>query len=79
MSPVEALQYLGASLGMCGMGLITLAPKKMLWSLSITAISCIAMGTYGYLTGQYGIAFSQTVYTVMNLLGLYQWKKVKIK
>jgi dUTP pyrophosphatase len=65
------LQYVGAALGMAGMAAIALLPPtQLVWGLGITAASCMAMGTYGFVTGQYGIAAAQAVYLLLNLLGL---------
>lgn len=74
-----ALQYIGAALGMVGMGMLSLFPKHIILSLIITAASCVLMGSYGALTGQYGIAVAQSVYFIFNLIGIYKWRSVNVK
>jgi len=73
------LQYTGAVLGVIGMGLLSLAPNRILLALLITALSCVVMGAYGFVTDQYGIAAAQTIYFTFNVIGLYTWRKVNVK
>ncbi len=74
-----ALQYIGAAFGIVGMGLLSLAPQHILYALGITALSCVIMGSYGFIAGQWGIAIAQTVYLIFNLIGLFSWRKVNVK
>lgn len=73
------LQYLGATLGILGMAGITMAPKRVVQSMAITAASCVSMGLYGLLTAQYGIALAQLIYLILNLYGVYRWSKVNVQ
>lgn len=72
-------QYIGAALGMVGMGMLSLAPSRVLMALGITAISCVFMGLYGFLTGQYGIVVAQLTYLIFNIIGIFSWRKVNVK
>lgn len=73
------LQYLGAVLGILGMAGITMAPKKVVLAMVVTASSCVVMGLYGLLTAQYGIAVAQLLYLILNLYGVYKWSKVNVQ
>ena len=76
---MEVFQYLGAVLGVMGMGILSLFPKYILIGLTITAVSCVSMGFYGFVTNQYGIATAQTIYLILNVVGIYSWRKVNVK
>lgn len=76
---MELLQYIGATLGILGMAGITMSPSKVVLAMAVTASSCVVMGLYGLLTAQYGIALAQLVYLVLNIYGVYRWRKVNVQ
>ena len=72
---IESLQYFGTSLGMLGMGLLTLAPNSAKLALVVLTVATISMMVYGFSTRQWSIGVSQTIYTIMNIGGLDKRKE----
>lgn len=72
---LDILQYLGTGLGVGYATIISLRPKLVVLGLRIGVVSCIILGSWGFITGNYGIAASQTAYTILNAIGIYKWKR----
>lgn len=75
---IDVLQYLGTGLGVVYFAMMSFKPELMLTALKISIVSCIILGAYGWISAQYGIAVSQTIYVFLNTLAVFKWSKKKI-
>jgi hypothetical protein len=76
---LDVLQYLGTGLGVVYFAMMSFKPETILLALKISVVSCVILGMYGWISQQYGIAISQTIYVFLNILAIYRWRHKKIK
>lgn len=67
----RAIEWLGAVTGILGALLMALAPHMGIEAYCLWLVSSSALTLYGIRVGALGIALMSTVYTVINLLGLF--------
>ncbi len=70
---LDVLQYVGAGLGIISITLAAIRMDKMTWSMLFGALGGVLLGSYGFITGQYAIAISQSLYVVLYLRGVLLW------
>jgi nicotinamide riboside transporter PnuC len=70
---VTTLEWFGAATGIIGALLLAANIKISAWAFVIYVISSLALMGYAWLVGAHGILMMQTVFFVINLLGIYRW------
>lgn len=75
---LDLIQYLGTFLGVLSLVVITFKPSKVVAGFILSAISCMILSIWGFLSTNYGIALSQTAYICLYSLAAYNWFKINI-
>lgn len=75
---LDLLQYLGTFLGVVSLLVITFKPSNVVAGFVISAISCLILSLWGFLSTNLGIALSQTIYIGLYSVAAYNWFKIKI-
>ena len=75
---LNALQYLGCSMGVAGLLILTFLPQRVSMGMVISSVSCMVLAVYGYYTAQYGVLIAQSVYIILYLVAAINWLKRKV-
>lgn len=72
------IEYLGTFLAISGQSVRAICPKRIASSFVLSGLAGIILGTYTFLTAQWGLVFLNVWAFVMSVIGLYKWHKVEI-
>lgn len=75
---IDFIQYLGTFLGVLSLVVITFKPTRVVSGFVLSAVSCLILSVWGFLSYNYGIALSQTIYISLYSVAAYNWFKLKI-
>lgn len=70
---MKLLEWLGAIAGIIGASLMAANLAWSGWAYPIWLVSSISLSAFGWLGGYYALLALQAVFTIVNLLGAYNW------